>query len=71
MLDRGLDEPLLIGFIGSQAKHFILVMKYRNTGSGYQYLIYDPWDGICDYINESTIFTRIISAVVNTVENNC
>jgi hypothetical protein len=55
MLDKGLDEPLLIGFVGSQAKHFILVMKYRNTGSGYQYLIYDPWDGVCDYVNESTI----------------
>jgi len=55
MLDRGLDEPLLIGFVGSQARHFILVMKYRNSASGYQYLIYDPWDGICDYVNESTI----------------
>ncbi len=55
MLYKGLDDQLLIGFVGSQAKHSILVIKYRNTGSGYQYLIYCPWDGVCDYVNESTI----------------
>ena len=55
MLDRGINVPLLIGFVGIQSKHFILVMKYQNTASGYQYLIYDPWDGLCDYVSESAI----------------
>ncbi|MEO7309657.1 MAG: hypothetical protein ABIX01_04620 [Chitinophagaceae bacterium] len=55
IIDQGLDEPMLVGFAGTQVKHFILVMKYRYTNSGYQYLIYDPWDGVCDYVNEATI----------------
>ena len=42
LIDRGLDVPILVGFIGTQAKHFILTMRYRQTASGYQYLIYDP-----------------------------
>lgn len=55
VLDKGIDEPLLIGFVGTQARHFILVLRYRHTASGFQYLIYDPWDGKCDYVNETTI----------------
>ena len=55
MLDKGINVPLLISFVGSQGKHFILTMRYRKTANGYQYLIYDPWDGVCDYVNESTI----------------
>lgn len=54
-LDKGMDTPLLIGFVGSQARHFILVMNYRYVQGGYQYLIYDPWDGVCDYVSESNI----------------
>lgn len=64
MLDRGIDEPLLIGFVGSQARHFILVMKYRNTANGYQYLIYDPWDGVCDYVSESNILQGSLSPLL-------
>lgn len=55
MLDKGINVPLLISFVGSQGKHFILTMRYRNTSNGYQYLVYDPWDGLCDYVNESSI----------------
>jgi len=54
-IDKGLDVPLLIGFVGTDARHFILTMKYRLVQGQYQYLIYDPWDGLCDYVNESSI----------------
>lgn len=54
-LDRGIDVPMLIGFTGSDGKHFILVMKYKYSGNNYQYLIYDPWDGVCDYVSQSAL----------------
>lgn len=54
-LSRGLDVPLLVGFVGTDARHFILVLECRHEQAGYKYLIYDPWDGMCDYVNESTI----------------
>jgi hypothetical protein len=54
-MDKGLDVPLLIGFVGTEARHFILVMKYRYVQGEFQYQIYDPWDGLCDYVSESTI----------------
>ena len=54
-IDKGLDVPLLIGFVGTEARHFILVMKYRYVQGTFQYLIYDPWDGLCDYVNESAV----------------
>ena len=54
-LDKGLDVPLLVGFMGTGARHFVLAMKYRNTGFGNEYFMYDPWDGICDYVRESNI----------------
>ena len=55
-LDKGLDVPLLVKFMGTEARHFLLTLKYRNTGNGYEYLIYDPWEGICDYVSEANIF---------------
>ena len=64
LIDRGLDVPLLIGFVGTQAKHFILTMRYRQVANGYQYLIYDPWDGVCDYVNESTILQGSLSPLL-------
>ena len=54
-LDKGLDVPLLIGFADTEVRHFILVMKYRYVEGQFQYLIYDPWDGLCDYVSENTI----------------
>jgi len=42
---------MLIGFDGTDGKHFILVLKYKYA-NGYQYLIYDPWDGVCDYVSQ-------------------
>lgn len=54
-LDRGIDVPLLIGFEGTEGKHFVLVMKYKYEGSGYQYLIYDPWDGVTDYVSQANL----------------
>lgn len=54
-LDKGLDVPLLVGFVGTGARHFILAMRYKITAGVYQYLIYDPWDGVCDYVSESNI----------------
>lgn len=57
-LDRGIDVPLLVGFVGTGARHFLLMMKYRSTGNGYEYLIYDPWDGLCDYVKESNMLQQ-------------
>jgi hypothetical protein len=54
MLDKGISEPLLIGFDGGQ-KHFILILKYRNTASDYEYLIYDPWEGLSDYVSQANL----------------
>ena len=54
-LDKGINTPLLIGFTGTTARHFILAMRYQKTNGGYKYLIYDPWDGKCDYVNQSSI----------------
>lgn len=64
MLDKGINVPLLIGFVGSQGKHFILTMRYRNSASGFQYLIYDPWDGVCDYVNESTLVNGSLAPIL-------
>ena len=65
IIDKGLDEPVLIGFEGTQVRHFILVMKYRNTAAGYQYLIYDPWDGVCDYVSESAMLQGSLSPLLS------
>jgi len=64
-LDKGLDVPLLVGFMGTQARHFLLTLKYRNTGNGYEYLIYDPWDGVCDYVKESGILQNSFSPLLS------
>ncbi len=54
-LDKGINTPLLISFTGTASRHFILAMRYQQTTSGYKYLIYDPWDGKCDYVSQSSI----------------
>src|SRR6476469_1735642 len=54
-LDNGIDTPILVEFVGTQARHFLLLLRYKNTGNGSEYLIYDPWDGVCDYVSEATI----------------
>lgn len=64
-LDRGINVPLNIKFLGTEARHFLLVMKYRNTANGYQYLIYDPWDGVCDYVSESSLIQGSLSPLNN------
>jgi hypothetical protein len=56
-LDRGINMPLLVGFTGTQSRHFILAMRYKQTNSGYSYLIYDPWDGKCDYVTEERLMS--------------
>ena len=65
-LDKGLSVPLLIGFIGTGARHFILTMKYRKTANGYEYLIYDPWDGVCDYVSESNILQNSFAPLLSS-----
>ncbi len=47
--------PLLIGFEGTEGKHFVLVMKYKYKGPVCQYLIHDPWDGVSDYVSQSNL----------------
>lgn len=54
-LDRGINVPLLIGFEGTESKHFVLVMKYKYKGPVCQYLIHDPWDGVSDYVSQSNL----------------
>jgi len=63
-VDRGLDVPLLIGFVGSQARHFLLLMKYKYVQGSYQYLIYDPWDGLCDWVSEATVISGSLSPLL-------
>lgn len=65
MLDKGISEPLLIRFEGGQ-KHFILILKYRNTASGYEYLIYDPWDGVSDYVSQQNLEAGSITPLNNS-----
>lgn len=63
-LDRGIDVPLLVGFVGTGARHFILLMKYKQVQGQYQYLIYDPWDGLCDYVKETSILNGSMSPLL-------
>ena len=64
-IDRGIDVPLNIKFVGTEARHFILVMKYKYIQGSYQYLIYDPWDGACDYVTESNILQGSLYPLLN------
>ncbi len=64
-LDRGLNVPMLIGFQGIDGKHFILVLKYKYA-NGYQYLIYDPWNGVCDYVSQYNLEEGSMAPVNNT-----
>lgn len=64
-LDRGINMPLLIGFTGSTNRHFILALRYRKTNSGHQYLIYDPWEGKCDYVSETAIMQGSIDPLMS------
>lgn len=54
-VDKGLDVPILVGFVGTTSRHFMLVLKYKYVEKDCEYLIYDPWDGKCEYITESNI----------------
>jgi len=53
---------MLIGFDGTDGKHFILVLKYKYA-NGYQYLIYDPWDGVCDYVSQYNLEAGSMASV--------
>lgn len=64
-MDNGFDVPLLINFVGTAANHFILAMRYRIVNGAYQYLIYDPWDGVCDYVSESTLLQGSLSPLLS------
>ena len=63
-LDRGIDVPLLIGFVGTQSRHFIMAMRYTSTASGYSYLIYDPWDGKCEYVKEASLMSGSLAPLL-------
>ncbi len=63
-IDKGLNVPLLINFVGTDANHFLLAMKYRSTARGFQYLIYDPWDGVCDYVTEASLQQNSLSPLL-------
>ena len=54
-LEKGIDVPLLIEFEGVQGKHFVLVMKYRNAANDFHYLIFDPWEGRSEFVNQSSL----------------
>ncbi len=63
-LDKGINMPLLVGFTGTQGRHFILAMRYKQTTNGYSYLIYDPWDGKCDYVTEASLMSGSLSPLL-------
>ncbi len=64
-LDKGINMPLLINFGDISSRHFILAMRYQNTNEGFQYLIYDPWEGKCKYVLESTILQGSLSPILD------
>ena len=64
-LDRGINTPLLIGLGGSQNRHFILAMRYRKTAAGYEYLIYDPWEGQSDYVSEASMLRGSLAPLLS------
>jgi hypothetical protein len=54
-LDRGINVPLLVGFMGTDTRHFILALNYRRVGGVHEYFIYDPWEGKSGYVSEDNI----------------
>ena len=60
-LNRGIAMPLLVGFIGSQARHFILVLHYTQTNGSYRYLVYDPGKGVV------LMWTNTLSAITHSI----
>jgi hypothetical protein len=54
-LDRGINVPLLVGFMGTDTRHFILTLNYRRVGGVHEYFIYDPWEGKSGYVSEDNI----------------
>ncbi len=63
-LDKGINMPLLVSFTGTQSRHFILAMRYKQSANGYSYLIYDPWDGKCDYVTEASLMSGSLSPLL-------
>jgi len=64
-VEAGISAPLLINFAGTGANHFILIMKCQYMQGGYQYLIYDPWDGLCDWVSESGLLQGSLSPMLS------
>jgi hypothetical protein len=62
-LDNSLLVPLLINFEGITGAHFIMVMRYRYSQGSYQYLVYDPWEGVCDYVNENDLHNGSLTPI--------
>ena len=60
-VNGGLNVPLLIGFENSTNTHFILIMNYKLVNTSAQYLIYDPWDGKCNYVSEENLLRGSLS----------
>ena len=60
-INDGLEVPLLIGFDNSINTHFILIMNYKMLNNTAQYLIYDPWDGKCNYVSEENLLRGSLS----------
>ena len=65
-LDDGLNVPLLVGFKDGGTNHFILLMGYQIKNGTYHYLIYDPWDGVCNYVSESNLLRGSLAPLNNT-----
>ncbi len=63
-IDKGINMPLLVSFTGTQSRHFIMAMRYKQSANGYSYLIYDPWDGKCDYVTEASLMRGSLSPLL-------
>lgn len=63
-LDNGMNVPLHITFMPSEATHFILVLKYKYEQGQYHYLIYDPWEGKCNYVSTVNLQNNSLAPVL-------
>jgi hypothetical protein len=64
IIDNGMNVPLHITFMPSEATHFILMLKYKYEQGQYHYLIYDPWEGRCNYVSASSLQNNSLAPVL-------
>lgn len=65
LLEDGMDVPVLMNFLPSEAAHFILFLRSKYDNGQYQFLIYEPWEGKCAWVSTSTILSGSLSPLLS------